>query len=57
MPQKPGVAIIPTLESEADTIVVGRVERVRAYGAPGWLNQLSIQLLVSAQVVISGSWD
>ena len=26
-------------------------------GAPGWLNQLSIQLLISAQVMISGSWD
>ena len=26
-------------------------------GAPGWHSQLSLQLLVSAQVVISGSWD
>ena len=26
-------------------------------GAPGWLSWLNIQLLVSAQVVISRSWD
>lgn len=26
-------------------------------GVPGWLSRLSIQLLVSPQVVISGSWD
>ena len=26
-------------------------------GAPGWLSQLSGQLLISAQVKISGSWD
>ena len=26
-------------------------------GAPGWLSQLSVQLLVSAQVLISGLWD
>ena len=26
-------------------------------GAPGWLSQLSIQLLISAQVMISHSWD
>ena len=25
-------------------------------GVPGWLSQLSIQLLVSAQVLTSGSW-
>ena len=28
-----------------------------APGAPGWHSQLSIQLLVLAQVVISGSWE
>ena len=27
------------------------------FGAPGWLRRLSIQLLVSAQVMISGAWD
>ena len=25
--------------------------------APGWLSQLSVQLLVSAQAMVSGSWD
>ena len=27
------------------------------YGAPGWLSQLSISLWISAQVMISRSWD
>ena len=27
----------------------------RDSGAPGWLSQLSVQLLISAQVMISGS--
>ena len=27
-----------------------------AEGLPGWLSQLSIQLLISAQVLISGLW-
>ena len=26
-------------------------------GAPGWLSQVSIQILILAQVMISGSWD
>ena len=26
-------------------------------GAPGWLSRLSVLLLISAQVMISGSWD
>ena len=26
-------------------------------GAPGWLSQLNIRFLLSAQVVISGLWD
>ena len=26
-------------------------------GIPGWLSQFSIQLLISVQVIISGSWD
>lgn len=26
-------------------------------GAPGWLSQLSSQLLILAQALISGSWD
>ena len=26
-------------------------------GAPGWFSQLSVQLLISAQVTISGLWD
>ena len=26
-------------------------------GAPGWLSQLNVRLLISAQVMISGSWD
>ena len=26
-------------------------------GAPGWLSQVSIQLLILAQVMIPGSWD
>ena len=27
------------------------------FGAPGWLSWISIRLLISAQVIISGSWD
>jgi len=26
------------------------------WGTPGWLSQLRVQLLISAQVTISGSW-
>ena len=26
-------------------------------GTPGWLSQLSVRLLISAQVMIPGSWD
>ena len=32
-------------------------EELSSLGAPGWLSQLSGQLLISAQVMISGSWD
>ena len=31
--------------------------QISIWEAPGWLNQLSIQLLVLAQVLISWSWD
>ena len=30
---------------------------IYSWGPPGWRSQLSARLLVSAQVVISGSWD
>ena len=26
-------------------------------GAPGWLHRLAVRLLISAQVMVSGSWD
>jgi len=32
-----------------------RFKRAYVIGAPGWLSQLSIQLLILAQVMISGS--
>ena len=28
-----------------------------SFGVPGWLSLLSVGLLISAQVMISGSWD
>ena len=31
--------------------------KVRLLGAPGWLSWLSAWLLISAQVIIPGSWD
>ena len=30
---------------------------LRSLGAPGWLSQLSVQVSISAQVMIPGSWD
>ena len=32
------------------------INKMFGKGAPGWLSQLSIGLLISAQVLISGSW-
>ena len=36
---------------------LGVARRMVLYGAPGWLSQLSVQLLILVQVMISGSWD
>jgi len=32
-------------------------QKLASPGVPGWLSRLSVQLLISARVVISGSWD
>ena len=37
--------------------VLKAIQQLSNPGAPGWLSQLSIQLLISAQVMISQSWD
>ena len=31
--------------------------KIEQTGAPGWLSRLSVQLLISAQVMIPRSWD
>ena len=33
------------------------VEKKKKKRMPGWLSRLGCQLLISAQVMISGSWD
>ena len=34
-----------------------KINKISSFGAPGWLSRLGIRLLISAQVMISGSWD
>ena len=42
--------------SEGFWVMVG-IENKAGEGAPGWLSRLSVRLLISAQVMIPGSWD
>ena len=39
----------------SDVFITNPVKKT--VGTPGWHSQLSIKLLISAQVMISGSWD
>lgn len=38
-------------------ILGGKRLEIRRSGPLGWFSQLSLQLLVSTQVMVSGSWD
>ena len=58
---QPGNLFWPLLYGESNGSLLGPGRRSSTKrtvpGAPGWLSQLSSQLLVSAQVMISQSWD
>ena len=52
----PRLILFP-LENVVNNIINTGVKDKLIVGVRGWLSQLSIQLLILAQVMISGSWD
>ena len=56
----PGVSAavwVETVVSSTPVTIYLWIENQCEREAPGWLRQLSVQLLISAQVMIPGSWD
>ena len=47
----------PSLPFSPNEMSASQIKSADCPEAPGWLSGLSIQLLLSAQVTVSGSWD
>ena len=46
-----------TLLHKILTLDTKKHKKLKTFGATGWLSQLSVQLLILAQVMLSTSWD